>query len=162
MPNAILGVNIGPDLSVTFRASTGENFPAETLGHLTNFSPKTKDTVVTTKTITNKGKTLVEVIPHDGTIKTDWARMNSALTKVMYAYRQNFFQGIRTFYTIQAQVRNRDGSVDTYLFRNCKPADGDLGDFKPDSDVKQSLDWHFDDYTITSGGSGGLSLSIGQ
>lgn len=148
---AINGQNVGRDATVTLRASTGESVPAETLGLLTDVKINFKNSDVETKTIVGGGMTFYEVIPHGLTLSLSFARYNGNLTNLMTSYRTNWFNGVRVYFTIQVQVRNPDGSVNTYTLTQCKPTRGSLGEFKPDAAVVQTLDFECQDVQDNSG-----------
>ena len=149
MSTNLMRQNVGPDVSVLFLPSYGGSFTAEQLGHLKSINAKDHDGIVTTKTITNRGAVLNQVIPQSGVINTTWARMNGAFLRMLNQYRINWKAGIETYFTIQTQTRNSDGSIDTVQYRYCKPANADHGDYKADSDVQQSCEFLYQDYIIT-------------
>jgi hypothetical protein len=148
---AINGQNVGKDATVTIRASTGETYAAEQLGLLTDVKVSFKNSDIETKTIVGGGRTFYEVIPHGLTLSLSFARYNGNLTNLMTSYRINWFNGVRMYFTLQIQIRNPDGSVNTYTFTQCKPTRGSLGDFKPDAAVIQTLDFECQDVTDNSG-----------
>lgn len=148
MATNILGPNVGKDASVTLIDSLGNTYTQDALGILTNVSIKMKTKHIETDSITQGGMSWNMSIPKGFTVALKFKRYGSGLGTLLSNYWNNWYAGTILNYTVVVQVKNRDGSVNTYTISNCVPMDGDYGDFNPDSDVTQDI--HFEGSAIAN------------
>jgi len=145
--------NIGEDVLVTIKTSTNQTFTAEQLGHLKDIDVDYEDDHVQVKTISNGGKTLHEVIPRGVKGKIDFVRMDGGFAQMVTKIRTQFQQsGVRTTFTIQVQIRNRDGSVDTYLITGAKILNPKLMNTGAGKEIDTGFNFVAQDCQLTSSG----------
>jgi hypothetical protein len=151
---SIDGKNSGKDVSITIKDNLGNQVNAAQIGILTHFSVETDYQMWETKSLINGGAVFFESLPHGSKCKMKFARYNSALEDMESSYRTNSLNGTQVSYTIQYQTVNRDGSINTRQLLNCKPHNWNLGEYAPDADVTQSVDFVSTDVSDTGSGSG--------
>lgn len=145
------GFNVGQDLSLTIRASTGEVFRAEELGHLEEFDAVREDNEVSVKPLTNKGIAIYEVIPHGHSGKMVFSRYNGKIAALIADLDKRWRNGIRTSFDIQVSIDNRDGTIDEYMFKKVRFSKMGFGNFKGDKPVDHSITFKAQSLIITGG-----------
>ena len=141
----ILGPNVGKDISITITDSLGNTYVQDALGILTNVDPKFKYKHHETESLTQGGRSWNISIPKGGTIKIKFKRYNAGVTKLLLNYNSNWRSGTVIDYTIQMQIQNRDGTIDSFQGQHCVPTEGDGGMFSPDTDVPQEIGFECSD-----------------
>jgi hypothetical protein len=126
---------------------------------MTHFSVETDYSNWETKSIVNGGQVFYESLPHGSKCKIKFSRYNSGLEDMETSYRNNSQNGIQVSYTIQYQTVNRDGTINTRQLINCKPHNWNLGEYAPDADVTQSVDFVSQNLSDTGSGSGLFGIS---
>ena len=128
---AVNGFNVGSDASVTISDAYGDVFPAEALGHLTDFSWASTDALLTCVPISNGGVPIFQTIWQGVSGSMAFARVNGLYTKLiselMVAYHT---QGLITQFSASVEVLNRDGTLDEYLLSNMQIHKNTFGNFR--------------------------------
>jgi hypothetical protein len=152
------GFNVGTDVSVTISDIYGDVFPADLLGHLMEFDSEAEDTELKIIPITNGGRPIYQTIPggHSGNMM--FTRVNGnfqAMVNELYnAYHD---VGLITQLSITANVLNRDGTVDEYLWSNAQLKKPRFGNFHATKEVDMRLGFSASVLTITGGASAFLT-----
>lgn len=142
--------NVGQDVSLIIRSNSGKTWSADQLGHLTDIELDFDDHEVSVKAMTNGGRPLHQTLPHGLTGKVSFARFNGELSKLLIERQSNFYDnGILGKYTFQFQVRNRDGSIDTYSVRSVAISKGKLLGAKADKEIDQGFSFRGAEVKIT-------------
>ncbi|GEM_PF-4951917 len=142
--------NVGQDLSFVIRSNSGQTWTADQLGHLTDVECDFDDHEISVKAMTNGGRPLHQTLPHGLTGKITFARFNGELSKMLINRQKNFYEnGQLEKYTFQFQLRNRDGSIDTYSVRSVTISKGKLFGAKADKEIDQGFSFKGSEVIIT-------------
>lgn len=156
----INGFNIGQDMSLTFQDDFGDNFPADLLGHMTDFEATEDDKLVTVVPITNGGRRLDARIPFGYTGRITFSRVNGNFTNLFVTLNQMFYTSGRIpYFTLFANVLNRDGTINQYMFRQVQFQKAGVGNFRADKEVDMSVDFVAQDM-LQADGLGGLLTKL--
>lgn len=144
-------LNVGQDVSVVLSRSDGKRWTSEQLGILTDIECDFEDHEVTVKGMNFKGLPSHISIPAGVMGKISFARIDATLAKVL-AERQSAFydSGQLYYYTLQFQVRNRDGSIDSCSVMNVAISKGKVLGAKADKEVDQGFSFRGSELVITS------------
>lgn len=144
--------NIGEDVSCTIMSSAGDTFPADRLGHIKDLDVDFDDDHVQVKTISRGGGTLNEVIPRGVSGKMSLTRADGSFGRLIIESRRRFKeQGERISFSFQYQIRNRDGSVDSYLVTGAKIMKAKLFNASAGKEVDCSFQFVGGEIELTSG-----------
>ena len=151
--NTVLGYsdfNIGQDVSLTLRFSNGQNFSSEDIGIMTDIDMECEDHEVIVKAINYKGLPKFISIPAGVGGKVQWARKNGIFQKLV-ANKQKMFteSGLILTVTMQVQIRNRDGAIDTILVPGASFSKSKLFDAKADKEIGMGFSFKAESFTIT-------------
>lgn len=132
--------NIGTDASLTFQFGSGQVIPAENLAHVMSFSAKRIQKTTEKIPISNKGLPLRRSIPQGWQVTMKFLRYNGNLTEVFGTLDDNYYaSGLPTRFALSVAVRNPDGTLNSYLFKECAFEDFDFGMFEGNDGVEQEV-----------------------
>lgn len=149
---AINGQNTGKDVSINFLTNTGISVTAAQLGIMTDFDCKSEDVEITTRSIIQDGATFIEILPKEVTATFKFKRYNGGMTDMVLAYRAAKKAGTLFYFTVSWNVKNPDGTIDTYTLSQGKPLNPNFGNFIADQAVTQDFTMKFTDIQKTGGG----------
>lgn len=138
----INGFNVGTDVNFVLQDQYGDVLSAAMLGHLIEFESQSNDKPLEVTPITTGGIPVYQTVWNGVSGDMRFARVNGVFQQtfsdLMAAY---YVAGIIPQMTLQTQVRNRDGSVDTYMhigFQFSKPR---FGSFAATKEVDLRVSW---------------------
>lgn len=138
----INGFNVGTDVTFTLQDQFGDVLSAAMLGHLTEFESQSNDKPLEVTPITTGGVPIYQTIWNGINGDMRFARVNGVFQQVFSDLMSSYFvAGIIPQMTLQTRVRNRDGSVDTYIhlgFQFSKPR---FGSFQATREVDLRVSW---------------------
>lgn len=145
--------NVGQDASVTLQhLESGVIIPADLLGLLTEVDANQDDTVLKVVPITDGGRPRLNTVYYGWTGHLMFARYNGNLAGLLSIMEQNFYNFRQmSHFNIQMTVVNRDGTTDQYLFKNGVLSRGTGGNFRPDKEVDQRVEFQAESMIVTSG-----------
>ena len=138
----INGFNVGTDVNFVLQDQYGDVLSASMLGHLIEFESQSNDKPLEVTPITTGGVPVYQTVWNGITGDMRFARVNGVFQQVFSDLMASYFvAGIIPQMTLQTQVRNRDGSVDTYMhigFQFSKPR---FGSFVATKEVDLRVSW---------------------
>lgn len=155
---SINGYNVGTDVSIAFQDSYGDSFTSDQLGYLMDFTSESEDVKTKITPITGGGKPVYQTL---------WNGVNGSMmfTRVGPAFQQMFMDlmaayfnnGIITQFTMSVNVRNRNGSIDEYLYTGLQFERPRFGDFRSTKEVDMRVS--FSASQMTANGTGQAFLT---
>ena len=125
------GFNVGTDVSFSFADQYGDLFSDDMLGHLTEFSSQSEDNVIKVTPISNGGIPIYQTIWNGNMGRLGFVRTGPAFTQLFIDLANGYHTaGVISQFTISANVRNRDGTVDSYLYQGVQFTQPRNGDFR--------------------------------
>lgn len=131
----VSGFNIGKDLSLDLVHPTQGVIP---IALITSFNARALKTRLTSKPITNGGRTVNRVTYQgwEGTCELD--RTDGVIDILTNLLETNYFAGLpETYFMITETIRNPDGSVDQFRYTNVVFEPDDMGTFRGEEKVSQ-------------------------
>lgn len=143
MAISIQGFNVGTDASFAITDSYGDLFIDDSLGYLMEFESQSQDVDLKIVPINNGG------IP---VYQTLWSGVQGTLmiTRVGPSFQQLFMDLMNGYYiaglipqfSLALNVRNRDGTVDEYLYSGFQWVRPRFGNFRGTKEVDMQADFH--------------------
>lgn len=138
----INGFNVGSDVSFVLQDQFGDVLSAAMLGHLTEFDSESEDVPVKITPITTGGIPIFQTI-------WNGVRGHMRYTRVNGVFQQTFSDLMAAYYavgvipqmTLQAKVRNRDASVDSYIFLGLQMTRPRFGNFVSTREVDMRVEF---------------------
>jgi hypothetical protein len=153
----INGFNVGTDVTFTLTDQFGDVLSASMLGHLIEFESQSNDKTLEVTPITTGGIPIYQTVWNGITGDMRFARVNGVFQQVFSDLMSTYFvAGIIPQMTLQTRVRNRDGSVDTYIhvgFQFSKPR---FGSFQATREVDLRVSWSASTMIAKSGAASAL------
>lgn len=129
-------------MNFALRDQYGDVLSASMLGHLIEFESQSNDKPLEVTPITTGGIPIYQTVWNGVGGDMRFARVNGVFQQVFSDLMAVYFSsGIIPQMTLQTQVRNRDGSVDTYMhvgFQFSKPR---FGSFSATREVDLRVGW---------------------
>ena len=138
----INGFNVGTDVTFTLQDQFGDVLSAAMMGHLIEFESQSNDKPIEVTPITTGGVPIYQTVWNGVSGDMRFARVNGVFQQVfsdlMSAY---YVAGIIPVMTLQTRVRNRDGSVDTYVHTGFQFSKPRFGSFAATREVDLRVSW---------------------
>lgn len=154
----INGFNVGTDVSFAISDQFGDVIPAGLMGHLIEFESQSNDKSIEVIPITTGGIPIYQTVWSGITGDMRFARVNGyyqqAFSDLMDLY---FASGVIAQMVLQARVRNRDGSVDTYVYTGFQFSKPRFGAFHATREVDLRVSWMASTMVSASGGAAALA-----
>jgi hypothetical protein len=143
MASSVLnGYNVGADISLTISDAYGDVFPAEALSHLTEFDAESEDVEVKVTPISLGGVPIYQTIWYGIRGHMTFARVNGSFESMIISLMNGYYdQGLIPFFTISQTVRNRDGTLDEYMFMGCQWVRPRFGNFRATKEVDMAVEF---------------------
>lgn len=132
----IQGFNVGTDVSFVVTDNFGDVFMDASLGYLEDFSTQAKARPLQVMPITLGGKPVNQTIWQGGSGRLTYTRFGPSFQQ-MFMDLQNAYYGTGLIpqFTMNVGVRNRDGSIDSYVYDGMQFSDPHFGDFRSTKEV---------------------------
>lgn len=138
----INGFNVGTDVTFVLTDQFGDVLSAAMLGHLTEFESQSNDKPIEIVPITTGGVPIFQTVWSGVAGDMRFARVNGVFQQVfsdlMGAYHT---AGIIPVMNLQTRVRNRDGSVDTYIHTGFQFSKPRFGSYSATREVDLRVSW---------------------
>lgn len=158
----INGFNVGTDLSFVLQDQFGDVLSASMLGHLVEFESQSNDKSLEVTPITTGGIPIYQTVWNGITGDMRFARVNGAFQQTFSDLMSSYFiAGIIPQMNLQVRVRNRDGSVDTYLYLGFQFSKPRFGSYQAVREVDVRVSW-MASTMISKSGAGGVLLGLLQ
>ena len=138
----IAGFNVGTDVQVSIADNLGDIFTADQMGHLTELDSTAEDSPLKVVPITNGGIPIFQTIWSGISGTMTFVRTGPAfgqlIVDLMSAY---YIAGIIPQFSISCAVRNRDGTIDEYLYTGVQFSKPSFGNYQgvKEVDMKTSF-----------------------
>ena len=136
----INGFNVGTDITLAISDSIGDIFVSEDLGYLTEFDSTADDTPLKVVPIDNGGIPIFQTIWSGVSGSMIFVRNGPAfgqlIIDLMNAY---YLAGIIPQFNIAVNVRNRDGTIDEYLYTGAQFSKPSFGNFRGIKEVDMKV-----------------------
>ena len=141
MPGLIVnGFNVGTDFSAAISDTLGDIFTAEDLGHLIEFDSMAEDTPLKVVPINNGGIPIFQTIWSGLSGTMVFVRAGPALNQLFIDLINGYhFAGIIPQFAIAANVINRDGSIDEFLYSGVQFSKPSFGSYKGVKEVDMKV-----------------------
>lgn len=138
----INGFNVGTDVSFVLQDQFGDVLSAAMLGHLTEFDSESEDVPIKITPITNGGIPIYQTIWNGVRGHMRFSRVNGTFQQIFSDLMSVYFvSGVIPQMTMQAKVRNRDGSVDSYMFVGLQMTRPRFGNFVSTREVDMRVEF---------------------
>jgi hypothetical protein len=147
---SIQGFNVGTDVSFTILSNYGDLLTPAIMGYLTDFESSSRTIKLSVNPITTGGVPVHQTIWNGGSGTMAFARTGPNISAVMIELSDAYHDGgLIPQFSISANVRNRDSSVDAYLYTGVQFDDPRHGDFRATKEVDQRFTFRFGRLTGT-------------
>jgi hypothetical protein len=134
------GFNVGTDFSAAISDSLGDIFTAEDLGHLTEFDSAAEDSPLKVVPIDNGGIPIFQTIWSGVSGNMMFVRAGPSVNQLIIDLMQGYhYAGIIPQFAIAVNVRNRDGTVDEYLYSGVQFSKPSFGNYKGVKEVDMKI-----------------------
>ncbi len=138
----INGFNVGTDVSFVLQNQFGDITPASVMGHLIEFESQSNDKSIEVTPITTGGIPIYQTIWNGITGDMRFARVNGQFQQVFSDLMASYFTaGIIPQMNLQVRVRNRDGSVDSYVYIGFQFRQPRFGAYQAIREVDVRVSW---------------------
>ena len=154
----INGFNVGTDCSFALTDQFGDVMTAAMLGHLIEFESQSNDKTIEVVPITTGGIPIFQTVWSGVTGDMRFARVNGTFQQIFSDLMNMYYSsGIIAQMVLQARVRNRDGSTDTYVFTGFQFSRPRFGSFHATREVDLRVSWQASTMIAASGGLSALT-----
>ena len=148
------GFNVGTDASVTIRDQFGDVFSADMLGHLMSLESESEDNTIKVTPITNGGVPVYQTLWNGISGSLMFTRTGPAFNRMVMDLMDAYHtMGIIPQFTISVDIRNRDTSIDSYLYAGVQFSRPKFGTFHGVKEVDMRMGFH----AATMSGTGALT-----
>ncbi len=162
MPTSTIinGFNVGTDVSWVLQDQFGDVLPASSFGHLIEFESQSNDKTIEVTPITTGGIPIYQTVWNGINGDMRFARANGRFTQMFSDLMSSYYiGGIIPQMNLQARVRNRDGSVDTYMFVGFQFSKPRFGSFQATREVDMRVSF-MASTMVSKSGVGGVLLGL--
>lgn len=158
-PTTIInGFNVGTDVSVVIQDQFGDVIPAASMGHLLEFESQSNDKPLEVVPITTGGIPIYQTIWGGVTGDMRFARVNGTFQQIFSdLINQYHIAGLISQMNCQTRVRNRDGSVDTFMYVGFQFRGPRFGSYMSTREVDMRVSWSASLMVSKTGGASALS-----
>jgi hypothetical protein len=136
----INGFNVGTDVRFVVQDSFGDVFSDAQLGHLASFDSKSDDVMAKITPITTGGVPIYQTLWNGVSGSMKFIRVGPSFQQLFMDLQAAYFNsGVISQMTIAASVRNRDSSIDEYLFTGVQFMKPNFGSFTATKEVDMSV-----------------------
>ena len=144
--------------SVAISDAYGDVFPAEALGHLTDFNWASTDVLLTCVPISNGGVPIFQTIWQGVSGSMTFCRTNGLYAKIVAELMRAYHtQGIITQFSSSVEILNRNGTLDEYLLSGLQIHKNTFGNFRGIREVDFSFQWAASLLSVTGGATTALT-----
>lgn len=137
------GYNVGTDIRFAITDQFGDLFTDDMLGHLMEFESESEDTLLKITPITTGGIPIYQTIWNGIRGNMLFTRFDGAMQQIIMDLMSSYYSsGIIGQLSIAAYARNRDQSVDEYLYTGVQFARPRFGNWRPTKEVDMRIDFH--------------------
>jgi hypothetical protein len=156
----INGFNVDTDVSFVLQDQFGDLISAGMFGHLIEFESQSNDKTLEVTPITTGGIPIYQTVWNGINGDMRFARVNGAFQQTFSDLMSSYYlAGIIPQMTLQVRVRNRDGSVDTYMFVGFQFSKPRFGSFNATREVDMRVSW-MSSTMISKSGVGGVLVGL--
>lgn len=136
------GFNVGTDFAASVVDNFGDFFPLEALGPLMEFESESMDRELECVPISQGGVPIFQTVWAGMRGRMTFARANAALSSMVIDLMQAYHKfGVIPRFTIAAQVLNRDGSLDEYVYTGVQFGRPRFGNFRSEKEVDTAMEF---------------------
>jgi hypothetical protein len=151
---------VGTDVTFTLQDQFGDVMSAAMLGHLIEFESQSNDKPIEVTPITTGGIPIYQTVWNGINGDMRFARVNGVFQQIFSDLMNSYFDaGIIPQMTLQTRVRNRDGSVDTYIHTGFQFSKPRFGSFQSVREVDMRVSW-MASLMIAKSGTGAALLGL--
>lgn len=156
----IQGFNVGTDVTFSLQDQFGDVLSAAMMGHLIEFESQSNDKPLEVTPITDGGIPIYQTIWNGVNGDMRFARVNGVFQQVFSDLMASYYTaGIISQMTLQTRVRNRDGSVDTYIHAGFQFSKPRFGSFQATREVDMRVSW-MASVMVAKSGTGSVLLGL--
>jgi hypothetical protein len=127
----INGFNVGTDAQVSIADNFGDIFTAEQMGHLTALDSTAEDSPLKVTPITNGGVPIYQTIWNGVSGTMTFVRNGPPFGQLIIDLMQAYYiSGIIPQFSMAVNVRNRDGSIDEYMYTGMQFSKPSFGNYQ--------------------------------
>lgn len=146
----ISGFNVGTDVRFAIQDQYGDVFTDAMLGHLTSFESESEDVELKITPITTGGLPIYQTIWNGIRGSMTYTRVNTSFQQMFMDMMGAYYSGgIISQFSISASVRNRDGSIDEYLYSGVQFSKPRFGAFHGTKEIDMRVDFRATQVTGT-------------
>lgn len=138
----INGFNVGTDARVSITDAFGDLFTDDMLGHLMEFDSESEDVEVKISPITTGGIPIYQTLWNGVRGSMMFTRFNGAMQSMIMELMSAYYTGgLIQQMTGAVYVRNRDNSIDEYLYSGLQISRPRFGNFRSTKEVDMRFDF---------------------
>ncbi len=150
MTTTINGFNVGTDVRFAISDQFGQVFSDQMLGHMMEFESESDDTELKVVPITTGGVPIYTTLWSGIRGTMMFTRVNGTFQKMFMELMDAYYAaGIISQMSITATVRNRDGSVDEYLYTGVQLSRPRFGNYRSTKEVDLRVEFRASKMTST-------------
>lgn len=140
MAISIQGFNVGTDVSFVITDNFGDVIMDSDMGYLDDFSTESTDVDLKITPITNGGIPVYQTIWNGGTGSLTYTRFGPTFQQVFMDLAASYHgSGIIPQFALAMDVRNRNGSVDSYNYSGMQFTRPRFGDYRATREVQMRV-----------------------
>lgn len=138
----INGFNVGTDTRLAIQDQFGDVFTDSMLAHLMEFDSESEDTDLKITPITTGGVPIYQTIWNGVRGSLMFTRVNGSFQAMFLDIMNGYFNsGLISQFTMSQTVRNRDGSIDEYIYTGVQFSRPRFGRFQSVKEVDMRMDF---------------------
>lgn len=132
-------LNLGQDIALSFILN-GQTIPADSVGLVMKFNAKLNVTKIKAKPVSHKSRPRIRHTKNGYTGSIRIGRINGSVNDLISKLSGDTDANDNMpRWDLPVTIRNRDGSTNDYLFKNCNLGDADFGDYEADKYVELEI-----------------------
>lgn len=150
MALSINGFNIGTDARFAITDQFGDVFVDSDLGYLDEFDSESEDVDIKLTPITNGGIPIHQILPNGCRGRMIFTRFGNTFQQIWIDLENAYYSsGLIPQFSLQLSVRNRDSSIDEYIFTGLQFMRWRFGNFRSTRQVDMQCEFRASLLTTT-------------
>lgn len=144
MAIAILGYNVGSDARFSITDNLGDIFIDSDMGYLEDFESQARTHMLTITPITTGGRPVHQALWSGGSGRMSFTRFGPSFQQLFMDLESAYYGGgVIPQFALTVEVRNRDGSIDEYLYSGFQFNDPHFGNYQGVREVRMSTNFMY-------------------
>ena len=142
MPVTVQGFNVGTDVGFSISDNYGDVFIDSSMGYLDDFESQGLTHMLSIMPITTGGMPIHQCIWSGGSGRMSFTRFGPSLTQMFMDLEAQYYSaGVIPQFSLTVEVRNRDASIDEYLYSGFQFGNPHHGAYRSTREVTQNVNF---------------------